>query len=255
MGFKSFGGRVLFIAFTALIGCVGLMPATASASDREEGLMDSNSPLLGSLPSAAAVKSAFGGSAGAAIWSVVPIPGVSQGHLSRQQILEELGHNGAFTSAFEQARGGAGASVAYETLYHHKQNTGEYEFVSIKFPSESAGEAFASAYLATMTKVGGAQLWSGDIDTNVGHGFGVLPALERRVYYIAPQSALGSPLGTTSIEQILYPNGTYFLLTAIDFGPYIATADLHIEGFAQTIDVTFKLCTQLPGSCPNRAGS
>src|SRR5580704_38491 len=138
----SFGGRTLLLVPSVLVGCNGLNPGTASASDRHEGILDSNSPLLGSLPSAAAVKYDFGGAAGAAIWSVVPIPGMPQGLLSREQIVHELGHNGAFTSAFEKAHGGAGAGVAYETLYHRKQNTGEYQFVSTKFPTELAGRAF-----------------------------------------------------------------------------------------------------------------
>jgi hypothetical protein len=249
----SFGGRTLLLVLTVLVGCNGSNPGTASASDRQEGKLDSNSPLLGSLPSAAAVKYAFGGAAGAAIWSVVPIPGMPQGPLSREQILHELGHNGAFTSAFEKAHGGAGAGAAYETLYHGKQNTGEYQFVSIKFPTELAGEAFASAYLATMKTVGGAQFWAGQ--TTSEHGYGVLSATQRGIYYIVPTSAFGNPLGTTSVEQILYPNGTYFLLTAIDYGSQLAWDDAKIGGYAQLIDVTFELCTQHPSSCPNRAGA
>src|ERR1700722_5973660 len=138
---SSFASRTLLLVLTVLVGCNGLNPGTASAFDRQEGILDSNSPLLGSLPSAAAVKYAFGGAVGAAIWSVVPIPGMSQGHLSREQILHELGHNGAFTSAFEKAHGGVAAGVEYETLYHGQQNTGEYQFVSIKFPTELAGRA------------------------------------------------------------------------------------------------------------------
>jgi hypothetical protein len=182
----------------------------------------------------------------------VPTPEIPQGRISRRQIVSELGHNGVFTSALDVPHGGSAASVAYKTLYHGSA-TGEYEFLSIKFPNESAGKAFASAYLTTMTHMGGAQPWAGEYSDE--HGFGVLPQDQREIYYILPHSAFGNLFGTTSIEQSLYPNGTYFLLVAVDFGSTLPAGDPKIGGYAQLIDVTFKLCSQHPSSCPNSAGS
>lgn len=233
-----------FVSLVVMAAALLLMTGTPQAVAAIADSAATPSALLKSLPNESAVAGAVGARVLPQL-TVARLANAPRGLLERQQVVAQLGHNGIFKGAFNKDQGGGGASIAFQVKYSGSP-LDDYTFLAIKFPNESAGRAFAASYLAALVSAGAKQ-WEGN--TTARLGFGALPVNERVIYYLVPPSSFGSTLGTTSIEQSLYANGAYFLITGVAIGRPTLYGDNDVNGLAQIVDANYRYCLRYANFC------
>jgi hypothetical protein len=148
--------------------------------------------------------------------SVVALTTTPNGTLSPSGVLAVLGHGGAFQSAFLQSRGGVGANVAYGVSFG---GTVYYGVLGIKFPSTTAGKYFAQQVVAILTAGSGAQVLKPSTypPQFAPLKVGVLPTSNRVILQV-PSASVGIPPGPSVVSQMLFSDGSYYLLSTSGLG-------------------------------------
>jgi len=159
--------------------------------------------------------------------SVMPVTGTPTGSLALSGVLAVLAHNPALVSAFAHAHGGRGANVAYRFAFsgvgayttYYAAYTTYYAALAMKFPSATEAKYFAQQVTATL----GAEANATEVPlatlTRFGSlKFGALPSNERTVLQL-PSAPDDLPPGLQSaVSQMLFSDGTYYLLTTSGVG-------------------------------------
>jgi hypothetical protein len=157
-----------------------------------------------------------------------------QGPLTSAQVLALLDHHGVFDAAYRAASGGVGAHASFDLPVAHRR----YDLLTIKFPNANAAQRFGQLLMSLFTTVRHA--------TQVEDHF--QPRYLNAIVLVPQSSALGSPLGDTTVADLTYPDGTLLLLkfTTAEHGD--AASGL-LESLAGRQESEHQLCQRYPKSC------
>jgi hypothetical protein len=168
-----------------------------------------------------------------------------QGPLTSAEVLAVLDHGGIYDTALRQTHGGVGAHASFDVvsgvgLPHVIPDRSHYDILAIKFPTGVAARRFEHQVYSVMRHVGHAQ----DVPIHV------VPAPATTVLALPP-SPLGYALGTTTVGDLVYPDGTYYLMsiTAHIGGAPSTVVPVDLESFAGRQESERVFCQQHPKGC------
>jgi hypothetical protein len=124
-----------------------------------------------------------------------------QGPLTAAAVLTVLDHHGAYDNAFRATGGGPGARETFDVSMFPKQ----WDALGIKFSSGAQAQHFADSVSAILQHGGGQAMHLEYTRDNAS----------RAIYQIQPSSPFGVPGHTTYVTDLVFPDGSYYMLTMV----------------------------------------
>jgi hypothetical protein len=124
-----------------------------------------------------------------------------KGPLTAAEVLAVLDHHGAYDSAFHAAGGGTGAHERFDVPSDPRQ----WDALGIKFGNGAQAQHFANSVSAILQRAGGQAM----------HLQYTRDSASRAVYKIPASSPLGLPGHETYATDLLFPDGSYYMLTIV----------------------------------------
>jgi len=124
-----------------------------------------------------------------------------QGPLTAAKVLAVLDHHGAYESAFRAAAGGPGAHESFDVPSDPRQ----WDALGIKFSTGAQAQQFATSVSAILRHGGGQAM----------HLEYTRDSASRAIYRMPPSSPLGAPGHTAYVTDLVFPDGSYYMLRIV----------------------------------------
>jgi|GEM_PF-6970957 hypothetical protein len=163
-----------------------------------------------------------------------------QGPLTPANVVTVLDHGGAFGAAYAAAGRGVGAHVSFDITFRSAPWQ-HIDVLAIKFASGDDASSFSGQIRKVMATDG-----HGVVSAYITSP-PVMPIID------VPPEPFGSQIGHSFVTDLVYPDGTYYLMTVAVPGTGLGTGP--VAGLALRQDTEYRLCQRAPNSCgPSSTG-